>query len=152
ARQLAQDAREPVDVRVIERGVHLVQEAERARPVVEDREEQRQPGERLLAAREERNRLEALAARLSDHLDPGLERVAALGRLHQTQLGAPALEEPREEALEVPVDLLEGLEEPLLRGPRHPAERLLEVAHRRSEVVVLGAQETEPLVELAILL
>ena len=47
--QLAQDPEEAVDIGVVERRVDLVEHAERARPVVEDREEQGQAGERLLA-------------------------------------------------------------------------------------------------------
>ena len=47
---------------------------------------------------------------------------------------------------------VEGLLEALLRRAGHAAERLLEILHRRDHVVVLGAQEVESLLELAVLL
>jgi hypothetical protein len=50
------------------------------------------------------------------------------------------------------IDLLEGLGEALLGRARHAAERPLEVLDRGGEVVVLGSQKAETLVELAVLL
>src|SRR5262249_35683425 len=125
--------------------------AEGARAEVEDGEEQRQAGESALAAREQRDGLEALAARLRHELDPGVERVAARLGLDQPQLGTASLEEPLEESAEVTVDLFERLDEAVLRRARHAAQRLVQVLDRRREIVVLSAQEREPLVELAIL-
>ncbi len=50
------------------------------------------------------------------------------------------------------VDLLERLGEPLLRGPGHPAQRLVEILDRRRQIVVLRPQERQTLVQLAVLL
>ena len=150
--EIAQHAQEAVDVGIVERGIHLVEHAERARAVVEDGEEQRESRERPLAAGHQGHRLEPLAAGLRHQLDAGLERILAGLALDQPQLGATALEQALEELAEPDVDVLERLPEPLLGGPRHAAERLLQVLHRRDEVVVLGAQKCKPLVELAILL
>ena len=140
-----------MDVGVVERGVHLVQHAEGARPEVKDREQQRQAREGTLSAGKERHRLEPLAARLGHELDAGVERVATFLGFDQSELGAAALEQSLEEAAEVAVDLVEGLREPVLSRSRHAAERLVQVLDRRGEVVVLGAQEGQAFVELAVL-
>ena len=52
--------------------------------IVEDREEQGESGERPLAARHQRHRLQALAAGLGHQLHAGVERVSALLGLHQS--------------------------------------------------------------------
>src|SRR4029078_12459694 len=111
---------EAPDVRVVERSVDLVDQAERARPVLEDREHQRHRGQRLLAAGEELYALQALAPRLRDGGDDALARgddVAASRErgalVEQHQAGLAAAEERREGLLEVLVDdgerLLEAL-------------------------------------------
>src|SRR5262249_58767266 len=51
AGQFPENTEKTMDVRVVERGVDLVQHAEGTRPEIEDRKEERQPGERTLAAR-----------------------------------------------------------------------------------------------------
>ena len=66
---------EPADVRIVERRVDLVEQAERARPVLEDGEHQRHRGQRLLAAREQLDALEPLAWRLRDDVDAALELI-----------------------------------------------------------------------------
>ncbi len=58
-----QHAHEAADVRIVERRVDLVQQAEGARLREEDAEEQRQRDERALTAREQVDALRALAAR-----------------------------------------------------------------------------------------
>src|SRR5664279_5567892 len=50
--QLHEERREAVDVRLVARGVDLVEDAERRRLVLEDRDEESDGRERLLAARE----------------------------------------------------------------------------------------------------
>ena len=77
-----------MDVRVVERSVNLVQDAEGARPEVEDGEQERQTGQRSLSAGEESDGLETLATGLGHELDPGVERVATLLGFDQPQLGA----------------------------------------------------------------
>ena len=49
----AQQLDEAADVRVVERGLDLVQEVERVRPREEEREQERDRSERLLAAGEQ---------------------------------------------------------------------------------------------------
>ena len=63
---------EAADVRVVERGLDLVEEVERARPREEEREEERDRAERLLAAGEQREPRDLLARRLELDLDAGL--------------------------------------------------------------------------------
>src|SRR5205085_10599384 len=102
----------------------LVEHAERTGPEVEDREEQREPRERSLAAGHQRDGLQPLAARLCHQLDAGVERIAVLLGFDEPELRAATLEEPPEDLAEVPVDLLERLREPLVRRPRHASQRL----------------------------
>ena len=83
----AQHLHEPADVRLVERRVDLVEQAERARLVLEQPEHQRDRRERLLAAGEQLHALQALARRLRDDLDAALERVVLV---EQRQAGAAA--------------------------------------------------------------
>src|SRR5215218_2465245 len=55
--EAAQDAEEAVDVEVVERGLDLVEDVERARPGEEDREQERERGQRLLTAGQQRQPL-----------------------------------------------------------------------------------------------
>src|SRR5262245_29756610 len=141
-----------MDVRIVEGRVHVVEHAERAGPVVEDREEQGQSRERPLPAGHERHSLEALTPRLRHQFDAQLQGVffALLGR-HHAELGAPALEEPLEDLGEVPVDLVERFLETLLRGAGHATQRPVEIPHGLNEVVVLAPEELQALLQLSVL-
>ena len=97
----AQHLDEPADVGVVERRVDLVEQAERARLVAEDREHQRDRGQRLLAAGEQLHALQALARRRGDDVDAAFERIAFV---EQRDAGAAAAEQRRERLLEVGVD------------------------------------------------
>ena len=112
---LLDEAAEAVDIGVVERRVDLVQHADRRRVGEEHGEEQRERGQRLLAARQQRQHLQPLARRARHDLEPGVERIVVLGRGAD---GPAAAEEPREQLAEMLVDLLEGGEQPLaaLRG------------------------------------
>src|SRR5947209_7736137 len=78
----AQQLDEAADVRVVERRLDLVQEIERARPREEEREQERDCAEGLLAARQQREPLHLLADRAEMDLDAGLFlRVVALDEL-----------------------------------------------------------------------
>ena len=91
------------DVGLIERRVDLVEQAERRGLDEEDGEDQRDRGERLLAAREQLDRGELLARRLRDDLDARLGD--GIGRiLDELQLGRAAAEQAREHLLEALVD------------------------------------------------
>src|SRR2546428_254949 len=61
--ELAQRLREAPDIALVERGVDLVEDAERRRLHPQDRKEQRRCGEGALAARQLRERTDALAGR-----------------------------------------------------------------------------------------
>src|SRR5262249_47080375 len=62
-RVLPQEADETADVRIVERRLDLVQEVERARPREEERKQEGDRAERLLAARKQRQTCDALAGR-----------------------------------------------------------------------------------------
>ena len=99
--ELAQHAREAGRVRLVERRVHLVEDAERARLAPEDREQERDRGERLLAAGEERERAQFLARRAGGDLDAGLQHVEPV---FQNDVRLPAAEQLAEQFLEVAAD------------------------------------------------
>ena len=63
--QVLEDAEQTAEVRVVERRLDLVHDVERARPGLEDRDQQRDGGQRALAAREQREPLDLLAGRLA---------------------------------------------------------------------------------------
>ena len=86
------DVAEAADVVLIERRVHLVEQAERRRIEIEDREHQRHGGERLLAARQLVDGAVALARRARHDGDAGGQRIVA----HELEIGMAAAEQPRE--------------------------------------------------------
>src|SRR5262245_7961227 len=84
------------DVGVVERRVDLVEEAERARLVLEHAEHQRDGGQCLLAAGQQLDALQALPRRLRDDLDAALERIVFV---EQREAGAAAAEQGAERLL-----------------------------------------------------
>ena len=76
--ELPEHLREPADVRLVERRVELVQQAEGRRHDEVEREEKRHGGKRPLAAGKQRDVLEAGARRLHHDLDPALQDVVGL--------------------------------------------------------------------------
>src|SRR5437899_13045650 len=66
---------EPPDVRIVERRVDFVEQAEGTRLVFEEAEHQRDGRQRLLTARQQLNALQTLAWRLGDNFDPAFERL-----------------------------------------------------------------------------
>src|SRR5581483_452097 len=119
------------DVRVVERGLDLVEQVERARPGEEEREQERDRAERLLAAREEREPRDALAGRAQLDLDAGLP---VLVRLGQAQPALAAGEERGGDLGEVPLHGGEGLGEAALDGLGQVAAQALELLEARLEV------------------
>ena len=89
---------ETPDVRVVQRRVDLVEDAERARLVLEDGEHQGDRGQRLLAARQQLHALQPLARRRRDDLDAALEQV---GLVEQRDGRVAAAEQRAERALEI---------------------------------------------------
>ena len=81
---LVEQVAEALDIGVVERRVDLVEHADRRRVGEEHGEDQRQRGQRLLAAGQQRHDLRLLARRAGDDLEAGLERIVGFGEL---QLG-----------------------------------------------------------------
>src|SRR4029077_5225264 len=71
--ELPQERAEAADVRVVESGLDLVQQVERTRPSKEQREQERDRPERLLAAGEQREARDALACGRELHFDACLD-------------------------------------------------------------------------------
>ena len=91
-----QQVAEALDIVVVERRVDLVQHADRRRVGEEHRDDQGERGERLLAARQERQGRGLLARGLGQNVEAGFERIVALDQL---QLGGAAAEQRGEQAL-----------------------------------------------------
>src|SRR5258707_4497774 len=104
-RELLDDRAKAVDIGVVERRVDLVENADRRWVGEEDGEEQGERGERLLAARKQRQALQFLARRARHDLQPGGQRVLAL---IERKMRAAAAEQRDEELAEMLVDLGEG--------------------------------------------
>ena len=85
----AEELDEARDVRVVERCLDLVEEVEGARPGEEEREQERDRAERLLAAGEERETRDALAGRAQLDLDPRLRRPRSPARRGAAGLRRP---------------------------------------------------------------
>ena len=78
SRSSLEDAEQAPEVRVVERGLDLVEDVERARARLEDRDQQGDRGERALPAGEQREPLDLLADRAHRHLDARRERIVGV--------------------------------------------------------------------------
>ena len=137
-RHLVEQVAEAVDVVIVERRVHFVQHADRRRIGQEHRKDQRQRGQRLLAAGQQRQRRRLLPGRLGQNFEPGFERVVAFDQL---QFGGAAAEQLGEQVLEVLVDLFERGQQPLARLAVEALDALAQVLDRLDQVVALGGQD-----------
>src|SRR5581483_6182991 len=137
AGEAAEKLDEAADVRVVERGLDLVEQVERAGPGEEQREQERDRAERLLAAGEEREAGHALAGRPELDLDP---RLAAVLELGQAQATLAAGKERRGDLGEVPLDGCERLLESSLDGLGELAPELLEPGQAALEVLALQSE------------
>ena len=106
ADELPEEVREAADVRLVQRRVQLVEQAERRGLDHVEREQQRHGREGLLAAGEQRDALELRAGGLRDDLDAALQDVLGDDELERRPAAA---EEGLEGVREVLLDLLEGL-------------------------------------------
>ena len=88
----------------------LIEQAERCRIQLEQREHERRRGQRLFAAGQQMDRRIAFAGRLRDDLDTGVEDFLT----SQHQFGVTTAEQRREQAAELLVDLVVGV--PQLRA------------------------------------
>ena len=84
---LSEQLVEAADVGVVQGSVHLVQNAERARPDQEQRERETQRGQRLLPAGQELHGTQAFPRRLDFDFDSGLGQVAVIGQ-HDARFAA----------------------------------------------------------------
>src|SRR5207245_10896635 len=69
---------EATDVRIVERGINLVEDRERAGVDLVESQHQRERRERSLTGRQQGHVLEALARRLDQNLDAGARALVAL--------------------------------------------------------------------------
>gem|GEM_PF-6192911 len=79
-----EDFDETAEVRVIERGLHLVEHVERRGPRLEDGNEERQRGEGSLATGKEGEPLDALASRTRFDFDARRQRRLRFGQHHMS--------------------------------------------------------------------
>src|SRR5690606_22002737 len=98
-------------------------------------EDQRDGGQRLFAARQQRERAEALARRLRHDFEPGFERIV---RIDELEMRLPAVEQRREEALKMAVHRLERREQPRATFAVEAADRTAEAVHRLRQLLDLG--------------
>src|SRR5262249_36586681 len=148
-RELRDEGREPSDVGVVERRIDLVEHAERTRPVPEDRNQQRESGQRLFASREQEHVLQSLARGLRNDVDAALQHVALV---QEPQVALAAPEQDLEYVDKILPDLRECVLKLLDRAPVDVGDRLLRIGDRLLDVGALPLQELMTLVELLILL
>src|SRR5690242_20129712 len=129
-RHLLHHLAEAVRVRVVEWRVDFVHQAERRGIELEQREDQRDRRQRLLAARKLVDRRIALARRMRDYLHARIENFLA----GQQQLRLTAAEERRKELREIGVDDVERLLQQLARLAVDLPDRGLERRHRLGEI------------------
>ena len=139
-----QELDEPRDVRVVERRLDLVEEVERARLREEEREQERDRAERLLAAGEQRQARDLLPRGAELDLDARLDVLAVLRR-DEPQPPLAAGEQRRGDLLEVRSDGGERLVEPPVDGLGQLVAERLELRERRLEVRALGRELLETL-------
>ena len=142
---LVEEIAEALDIIVVERRVDLVEHADRRGVGEEDGEDQRERGQRLLAAREQRQRLRFLAGRLGDKFEPGFERIVGFDQL---KLGLAALEQGLEQVLKVAVDDFEGGDEPLAALLVEAADGGPEPLDRLGQIIALGDQPVAACLDL----
>ena len=137
ARHLAHEVAEALGVGIVERRVDLVEQAEGRGIELEEREDERDRGERLLAARQELDRLVLLPRGLREHLQAGVEDLLA----RELEARVAAAEERREHLLEVRVDRVERLLQELARLAVDALDRALQRLDGLQEVGCLRVEE-----------
>ena len=142
--QLLVDLQQPAEVGVVERGLDLVEDVERARARLEERHQEGHRHQRALSAGEQREPLDLLARGPGLDLDAGGEHVRGVGE-HQPAL--PAGEEPRERRVEGLLDVGVGLAEDLLDPVVHVLDDLEEVLAGAAQVVELLGEELVTLLQ-----
>ena len=141
--------REPAQVAVVERRLHLVEDIERRAADAVDREQQRKRRERLLAAGHEHHLRDALARRLRADLNAGVLQVVGVG---EDELGRAAREQGGEDAAKVVVDRVERADEVVFHARIDNADDLGKAAPRAVEVGQLSRQVIVAAAQLLVLL
>ena len=140
---------EALDIGVVQRRIDFVEHADRRRIGQEQSEDQGDGGQRLLAARQQGQRRQPLARRLGHDLQPGLERIVALDQL---EMRLAAVEQGREQAAEMAVDLLIGFEQPDAAFAVEAADRAAQAVDRLGQFLALPRRPWCGFVELGQLL
>ena len=126
---------EAFDVSVVERGIDLVEHADRRGIGEEQAEDERHRGQRLLPARQQRQRLQALAGWLGHDLQPRLQRIVAVD---QREVRFAAAEQAGEQATEMSVDRLERCAQPFAPFAVEIADRSAQAIDRFSQFGLLA--------------
>ena len=139
---LVEHVAEAVDVGVVERGIDLVEHADRRGLGEEDGEDQGGRGQRLFAAAHQAHDSHALARGAREYLQAGLQRVLGLD---QPQLGLAALEQGLEQRLEVLVDHLESGDQTLAALGVQLIDAVAQAGDRAGQVGALGLHDRQAL-------
>ena len=138
---LVEHAAEAVDVGVVQRGVDLVENADRGRIGEEDGEDQGRRRQGLFAARHQAHDCQPLAGRAGVDLQPGLERIVALDEF---QLGLAAAEQGLEQAFEIVVDDVESRHQPLAALGVEFVDAVAQLGDGGRQVAALDLHGIEP--------
>jgi len=126
---------EAIDIGIVERGIDFVEHADRRGIGQEQGEDQRDRGQRLFAARKQGQRLQPLARRLGEDLQPGFQRVVAVD---QREVRLPPFEQAGEQAPEMGIDLLEGGAQPFAPLAVEVADRTAQAGDRLGQLGLFG--------------
>src|SRR4029079_10141901 len=137
------------DVGVVERSVHLVEQAEGARLREEDAEQQRERDEGALAAREQVNALRLLAAWRRMDLDVAIQRSVGI---FEAEIALSTAEQRHEDLSDGDANLLERREEELSRRRVDLLDRLEQGRPRVGQIGALRDEEVVALRRLVLLL
>src|SRR6266542_292907 len=140
--ELRQQAHVAADVGVVQGGVHLVEQAERARLGEENGEQQRDRDEGALAGGQQVDALRPFAPRRRMDLDFAFQRLVFV---RQTDIAFAAAEQRLEYGAEMLPDLGERIEEERFRRLIDLTRRLLQRIAGGHEIVALRLEELEAL-------
>ena len=134
----AQHVRQAPHVRLVQRSIDLVEDAEGARLINKDSDQQRQRGQRLLATGEQQYILQLLAGRLRHNVDAAVRRALLIGQPHK-RLATP--EQLAKCRAEVFVDPRKSLVELRPRNFVDLFDRGLRVVDGVQQILALGLQK-----------
>src|SRR5437868_1443709 len=140
---------EAAHVGLVQRRVHLVQDAERAGLIAEHGDQKGQSRERLLAAGEQENVLQTLAGRLRGDIN---SRLSGTVRLRKPHLPGTAAEERLKSIREMRVDDGKSFFKFLARNLVQLADGLLRIRDGLQQIGAFALQEGEALFALVVLL